>query len=405
MSTSLRYLLSLAGAVGLVVLHTSQCLSQMPSLPNQQLAPPRLVPADAAEKWYGERPGDRRLRVEIRMNNSDSNASPENTYGQGEHFGNRTMQVQPLKITVDVIIPDKPGQMVPEVDFTMLENGQFSVLPQERPIFKLARAEVMRPGEPVVYIPSKPRRVSFLWGKKEYHAWRYEIVAHVQVRVRPEDGNPLPKPHPFVFSFAYATQLRADGIKDWQTVSSPVFGVTTNWTADSGPSVSIGHTEPAPQRPKMAVGLTLIFFGTTLSLWVWAGPILALMRRRNRLRKLDAEEEFWSVVRPVFADTLTPADAKLSLPRGYILYKTEARIIVRALKKYADDKGAGTGSGLLLQTMTFEAIEANKQNITCGDSICDLLSRLERSVLREGKRMAPGAGAEILEKLENLVHV
>ncbi len=403
MSISLRYLLALAGAIGLVALHTNQCLSQVPSL-NQQLAPPRLVPADAAEKWYGERPGERRLRVEIRMNNSDSNASSENTYWQGEHFGNRTMQVQPLKITVDAIIPEA-GQMVPEVDFTMLKNGQFSVLPQERPIFKLARPEVMQPGEPVVYIPSKPRRVSFLWGKREYHAWRYEVVAHVQVRVRPEDGNPLPKPHPFVFSFAYATQLRADGIKDWQTVSSPVFGVTTNWTADSGPSVSIGHTEPAPQRPKMAVGLTLIFFGTTLFLWVWAGPILAFLRRHNRLRKLDAEEEFWSLVLPVFQAAFTPADAKNSLPSGYVLYKTEARIIVRALKKYADDKGAGASSGLHLQTMTYEAIEANRQNITCGDSICDLLSQLERSVLRQGKRLAAGAGAEILEKLENLVHV
>ncbi len=402
MSISLRYLLALAGAIGLVALHTSQSLAQMPSLSNQQLAPPRLVPADAAEKWYGE-PGHRRLRVEIRMNNSDSNASSESTYRQGEHFGNRTMQVLPLKITVDAIIPEA-GQMVPEVDFTMLKNGQFSVLPQERPIFKLARPEVMKPGEPVVYI-SQPRQVSFLWGKKEFHAWRYEIVAHVQVHVRPEDGNPLPKPHPFVFSFAYATQLRADGIKDWQTVSSPVFGVTTNWTADSGPSVSIGHTEPAQQRPKMAVGLTLILFGTTLFLWVWADPLLAFLRRHNRLRKLDAEEEFWSLVRPVFHSAFTPADTESSQPAGYVLDKKEARIIVRALKKYADEKGAGTSSGLRLQTMTYEAIEANRQNITCGDSICDLLSQLERSVLRQGKHLASGAGAEILEKLENLVHV
>jgi hypothetical protein len=373
--------------------------AQMTQLSNKQLAPPRLVPADSAEKWYGSRPGDRNLRVEIRMFNADSSAlSEQHSYGQGEHFGNRTMQVHPLKITVDAVLPDKDGQLVPQVDFTMLRNGQFSVLPQERPMFKLARLEVMKPGEAVVEIPSTPRHVTFTWGKKEYRALRYEILVHVQVCVRPEDGTPLPKPHPFVFTFAYSTQVRADGVQDWQTDTSPVFGITTNWTADSGPSVSIGRVEPAPQQPKLAVGVTLIFFGATIFLWVWASPILSILRRRNSLRTLDPEERFWIVVKPVFDAAAVPSSS------GYRLNVADARTIIGALKKYADDQGAGASSKLTLRTMTYEEIESRKQDINNGEAIVELLTRLERSLLREGRNLSEGAAADIRARLEGLVH-
>lgn len=362
-------------------------------VPNEQLAPPLLEPSDSAERWYGTQPGDRRIRVEVRMNSGD-NALTGRTY-QGQNFGSRTMQVLPILIIVDVVQP-KPGEIEPEMDFSVLASGNLSAAKQEGAIFKVAHQEAMRPGEQPVTISGAPETVTVDWGELRYTAKRWRILVNVQCQVRPRDGKPLPKPQAFACQFAYSTSARsADGPREWRTAWTPPFGVTTNWTADSGSMVSL-PTWGEVESPRSLPMIGFLLFVALVLLYASVGePLLRRLRRGNVLHAMDPEEEFWQVVLPLFESN--------KVAGGYALDRNTIIDIIASLKHFADSKGAGASVCIRLSTSTADVLMAQKHNIICGEDLARIIYPLEVDVVRNGGEFKPGAASDLLNGLRRVV--
>ena len=364
-------------------------------LPDDQLAPPILEPSDSSERWYGNGPADnKRIRMQVRLNVGED-AIPGLTYQHAQNFGNRTMQVVPILIIVDALTA-KPGDPMPELDFRALASGNLSDAKQEGAIFKVARSEAMLPGEPVVTIPGGAEEVTVDWGEKRYSARRWRIVVNVQCQVRPRDGKPLAKPQPFAFQFSYSTSLRSEnGPREWRTAWSPPFAVTTSWTADSGPMVSLPAARDFDRPPSLLLAGALLFLTVVILFMSFGDLVIRRLRHRNYYHALDPEEEFWKVVSPLFA--------ACKVADGYALPIGAVYDVVIALKRFADAKGAGTSVGFRLSTSTADKLEGEKHNIVCGDELSRIINQLEVLVIREGRELKPGAAKDVFLSLQRLV--